>query len=374
VSADRQRVLITGGAGFIGSHTADRLLKAGYSVRVYDKLVDQVHDGLGPRHLSGDAEFINGDMQDRDRLAAALSDVDMILHLAAEVGVGQSMYEISRYVEANTAGTAGLLDILANRQHKVSRIVVASSMSVYGEGAYICPNHGDRFPRIRSIGRLESGIWELPCSDCGEALRPVPTSETKPMFPTSVYAISKMDQELLTLTVAEARHIGAVALRYFNVYGTRQALSNPYTGVAAIFCARLLNGQPPLVFEDGLQRRDLIHVSDVARANQLALESTVTNVALNIGTGESRTVSDLAQILGKALDLDLEPQPVGGFRLGDIRHCWANTAAARESLGFEWSMPFEDGVGELIDWVAQQQSTDNFDHAKSELVSRGLIR
>jgi dTDP-L-rhamnose 4-epimerase len=369
------RVLVTGGAGFIGSHVVELLLDKGHDVVVYDSLVDQVHRGAGPVYVPQEAEFIHADVRDRDALAAALTGVDSVVHLAAEVGVGQSMYEISRYVDANTSGTGVLLDLIANRQTNVGRIVVASSMSIYGEGSYTCATHGATHPPLRSQAQLAARDWELRCPDCGAALTPVGTIEDKPLRPTSVYAISKMDQELLCLSVGAAYDIGVVALRYFNTYGPRQALSNPYTGVAAIFSSRLLNGRAPLAFEDGQQLRDFIHVRDIARATVLALESPAADgQAINVGADAPMTVVEVATALGNALGVDIAPELTGTARAGDIRHCYADMTKAAELLGFTPKVSFESGVGELMEWVSDQQADDLVDRAQRELSSRGLAR
>jgi dTDP-L-rhamnose 4-epimerase len=368
-------VLVTGGAGFIGSHIVEMLLKRGYPVRVFDKLVEQVHAGAGPRYVPREAEFIRGDMRDRDAVKAALDGVRWVVHDAAEVGVGQSMYEVVRYVDANTGGTAVLLDLLANERHTVEKIVVASSMSIYGEGAYRCPEHGVVYPRLRTADQLADRDWELHCPRCRAAVAPVPTPEDKPLFPTSIYAISKMDQELMCLAMGAAYGFAAVALRYFNTYGPRQALSNPYTGVAAIFSSRLLNRHRPVIFEDGAQSRDFTHVSDIARANILALESDkAAGQALNVGTGRPITVRKVAEVLAEKLRLDIEPEIVGQFRAGDIRHCYADIGKARELLGFEPRVTFEDGMSELVDWVSQQRADDQVERACEELASRRLAR
>ena len=369
------RILVTGGAGFIGSHVVYALLDQGHDVRVYDKLVTQVHGDFGPRYVSDQAEFILGDVSDRDCLAKAIDGIDQIVHLAAEVGVGQSMYEISRYVDANTSGTAVMLDILANDKHDVSKIVVASSMSIYGEGSYLCVDHGLVAPRLRDEDQLRRREWEPTCPACGSALTPVATAEDKQLFPTSVYAISKLDQERLCLSVGAAYGIGVTALRYFNAYGPRQALSNPYTGVAAIFSGRLLNGQPPIVTEDGHQRRDFIHVSDVARATVLALTAPKADgQAINIGIGDPISILEVAQTLAHALGRDdIEPEVTGKYRTGDIRHCWADPTRAADLLGFVPEYRFrEKGVHELIQWVEQQTAEDKVVAATEELKRRGL--
>ncbi len=369
------KILVTGGAGFIGSHVTETLLEQGHDVRVYDKLVEQVHGSNGPQYVPAEAEFVRGDMTDRDKLGQALDGVEQIVHLAAEVGVGQSMYEISRYVDANTSGTGVLLDLLVNGKHQVNKIVVASSMSIYGEGSYTCPEHGQVAPRLRHEQQLREHRWEPGCPICGKELSPVATAETKPLFPTSVYAISKMDQELLCLSVGAAYGIGVTAVRYFNAYGPRQALSNPYTGVAAIFSGRLLNGQRPVVMEDGQQKRDFIHVRDVARATVAALSAPKADgQAVNIGIGDPISISEVATLLAKALDReDIEPEITGNYRAGDIRHCWADPTMARELLDFTPEYSFRDrGIQELVEWVGTQTSVDRVDSARAELARRGL--
>ncbi|MGH3774097.1 MAG: NAD-dependent epimerase/dehydratase family protein [Pseudonocardiaceae bacterium] len=368
------KVLVTGGAGFIGSHVVDILLEHGHDVKVLDKLVDQVHGDKGPRYLPDDVELIAGCMTDRDSVAKALAGAEQVVHLAAEVGVGQSMYEISRYVHANTLGTGVLLDVIANDQNNVSKIVVASSMSIYGEGSYWCEEHGCTAPRLRTEEQLRRRDWEVWCPACGRELSPMPTSERKPLYPSSVYAVSKLDQELLCLAVGAAYGIGVTALRYFNAYGARQALSNPYTGVAAIFSSRLLNGRPPLVNEDGKQMRDFIHVSDIARATVAALTAPrADGQAINIGVGDPISILEVATTLGEALGLDIKPELTGNYRSGDIRHCWANPTLAQQLLNFTPKYRFrEQGVKELIEWVRHQIAEDKSAEAARELKKRGL--
>jgi dTDP-L-rhamnose 4-epimerase len=369
------KVLVTGGAGFIGSHVVEMLLDEGHEVVVYDALVEQVHRGVGPAYVPEGAEFIHADMADRAALRAALTRADSVVHLAAEVGVGQSMYEISRYVEANTSGTASLLDVIVNDGLNIGRVVVASSMSGYGEGAYTCSEHGEVHPGLRSAEQLAAQRWDPVCPICRVPVDPIPTAETKPLRPTSVYAISKMDQELLCLSVAEAYDFDAVALRFFNTYGPRQALSNPYTGVAAIFSSRLLNGRAPLAFEDGAQLRDFIHVTDVARAVVASLHSPEAGGhAINVGVGDPLTVTDVAMSLARALGVEIEPEITSTARAGDIRHCYADMRLARQVLGFVPRVSFADGVEELIAWVSEQTADDMVDRARLELTSRGLAR
>jgi dTDP-L-rhamnose 4-epimerase len=370
-----ETVLVTGGAGFIGSHVVEMLLDEGSNVIVWDALVEQVHRGAPPIYVPDDAEFIRGEMSDRDDLASVLSRVDSVVHLAAEVGVGQSMYEIERYVAANTGGTATLLDIIVNDRLEIGHLVVASSMSVYGEGTYTCPEHGTVYPGLRKVEQLDQHLWDPLCPVCGLALSPLPTAEDKPLVPTSVYAISKMDQELLSLSIGAAYDINTVALRFFNTYGPRQALSNPYTGVAAIFSSRLLNGRPPLAFEDGAQLRDFIHVTDVARAVVAGLRSTKANGhAINVGVGSPVTVNEVAETLAKALGVDIAPELSNTARAGDIRHCFADMTKAKALLDFAPQVPFDKGVEELVAWVSQQTAHDEVDRAREELTSRGLAR
>jgi dTDP-L-rhamnose 4-epimerase len=374
-------VLVTGGAGFIGSHLVDALLRRGHQVRVLDAFIEQVHgNALSP--LPAEVEIISGDVRDRELVAAALEDVEAVFHQAAEVGVGQSMYEIQRYVAANTLGTAALLEALLARRGQVRKLIVASSMSIYGEGAYRCRACGPNAtgactvlaPARRCAAQLTARDWELRCRVCRSALEPVPTPETKPLDPASVYAITKQDQEQLCLTVGQAYDLPTVALRYFNVYGPGQALSNPYTGVAAIFSSRLLNGQPPLIFEDGGQSRDFTHVSDIVQANVCALEADAANFqAINVGTGVATTVKRVAELLAQGLGIAIEPEIEGRYREGDIRHCVADISRARALLGYEPSVSIEEGIPQLLAWVQAQQACDAVPQATQELQSRGLV-
>ncbi|HYH86651.1 MAG TPA: NAD-dependent epimerase/dehydratase family protein [Pyrinomonadaceae bacterium] len=373
---EKLNILVTGGAGFIGSHIVDALVERGHRVRVLDALVPQVHAGQArPAHLNPEAEFLQGDICDERLLARALEGVDAIFHKAAEVGVGQSMYEMQRYVRANTFGTSVLLEQLVNRRDRVRKLIVASSMSIYGEGAYRCPEHGMVYPQLRRGAQLADRRWEVECPACGAELRHEPTGEDKPLFPTSIYAITKQDQEQLCLVAGRAYGVPTVALRYFNVYGTRQALSNPYTGVCAIFSSRLLNEEQPVVFEDGLQARDFVHVSDIVRANMLALETDRADFeAVNIGTGRATTVQDVARLLAEGLGREVEPEVTGRYREGDIRHCIADITRARRLLGYEPRVTLEDGIPELLEWVREQEATDLVARATSELESRQLVR
>jgi len=361
-------VLITGGAGFIGSHLADELLAHGYRVRVLDNLTPQVHGGdERPEHLAADLELIVGDVRDPDAVARALDGVDAVVHLAARVGVGQSMYELAEYTSVNSLGTSVLLEALLHRP--VERLLLASSMSVYGEGLYRAADGGlvDGVERPRE--QLERGEWELP------GLEPAPTPETKQPALASVYAVTKFGQERLCLMFGSAYGIPTTALRLFNTYGPRQALSNPYTGVLAIFASRLLNGRSPVVFEDGRQRRDFVSVFDVARAFRLALESEhAAGEVLNVGSGESVTVLEIAERLARILGADIAPEALGRWRAGDIRHCFADITLARELLGFEAETDRGEALADLAQWLETQPATDRFDRAAAELAERGLTR
>lgn len=354
----------------------DALLARGDRVRVLDNLDPQAHEGGRPRFVCRDAELVVGDLRDRDAVARALDGVDLVSHQGGMVGNGQSMYELHRYVDVNAAGTAILVEeVLARRDH-VRRLVAASSMVVYGEGSYRCDEHGSVSPGPRREDDMRRRRWDPRCPRCGREVAPVPTAEDAPLHPVSPYAISKRDCEELVLVSGRAHRLETVALRYLNVYGPRQALGNPYTGVAAIFCARLLSGRRPLVFEDGEQRRDLTHVSDVVEANLLALDAPpAAGEAINVGTGRSISVRDLAGSLMRHLGRDeLVPDVTGEYRAGDIRHCWADVRKARELLAFEARADREARLRELAEWVARETPIDRTEDATAELRARGLVR
>lgn len=369
----RKRVLVTGGAGFVGSHVVDALLKQGHAIRIYDNLTPQVHPDGMPEYLSRDVEFIRGDMRNRDFLRSAISGIDVIFHLAAAVGVGQSMYEISHYMGANTQGTANLLQVILDAKCKIEKLIVASSMSIYGEGKYLCADCGEQAPAPRPNGQLRNKQWEVLCPKCGNALVPIPTDESKPLQCTSIYALSKKDQEQMCLLFGRTYGIPVVALRYFNIYGPRQALSNPYTGVAAIFAARLLNGNQPLVFEDGTQMRDFVSVHDVVQANLLAMKCEQANgMALNIGSGRPVSILEIASVLAGALGCDISAQITGKYRAGDIRHCFADISAAGRVLGYKPKVEFADGIRELVAWLRSQTAHDRAAEAAQQLDVYGL--
>lgn len=369
-------MLVTGGAGFVGSHLVDALVAQGHRVRVLDALVPQVHGANAvPQHVNPSAEFICADVCTRDAVDRALQGIDAVFHQAAEVGVAQSMYEIERYVRANDLGTAVLLEAILARQPQIQKLIVASSMSIYGEGAYTCENCGIVYPQLRPSDQLLDRRWEMECEICGKVLTPIGTSEEKPLFPTSVYAVTKQDQEQFCLAVGRSYKIPTVALRYFNVYGTRQALSNPYTGICAIFSARLLNGNAPMIFEDGEQTRDFVHVSDIVQANLLALETDRADYqAVNVGTGVATSVGTVCTLLADGLGVDLKPEILGRYREGDIRHCVSDISKARKLLGYEPKVSLEQGILELLSWVRAQGAEDQVESATAELESRQLVR
>ena len=370
-----KQILITGGAGFVGSHLADGLLAAGHRVRILDDLNPQVHQTSPPDYLSSDVELILGDVRDPNRLREVLTGVDVIYHFAAAVGVGQSMYEISRYMSVNSQGTAELLQAMLDNKVSPEKLIVASSMSIYGEGQYVCSScNRAMFPSVRSVSQLREGKWELHCSGCGGLLVPRPTSENKPSDLNSIYALSKRDQEELCLIYGRNYDVPVTALRFFNIYGTRQALSNPYTGVAAIFAARLINNQPPLVFEDGEQMRDFVSVHDIVRANMLAMVSPASNgQIINVGSGTPIAIRCIAEMLAKALGKpELAPVITNKYRAGDIRHCYADITRARTLLGYEPQVTHEEGFGELALWLADQEAEDKAETMLQELSTYGL--
>jgi dTDP-L-rhamnose 4-epimerase len=368
-----KKVLITGGAGFVGSHVADELLNAGYAVRVLDNLAPQVHGTRAgrPEYLSREVEFIRGDVRDAEAISHAVENVDGIFHFAAAVGVGQSMYEIANYTSINSQGTAVLLEALAQRP--VERLVVASSMSIYGEGLYRTRDGSLVEGRERTLEQLRAHDWEVRDRN-GEPLIPIPTPESKCAALPSVYAICKFHQERLCMTVGRAYGISTTALRFFNIFGTRQALSNPYTGVLAIFASRFLNNNSPLVNEDGKQRRDFVHVRDVAQACRLALQvPEATDEVFNIGSGRNYSILEIAEQMARVLGKEeIEPEIVAKCRVGDIRNCFADISHAQKILGYKPRVTLEEGLAELADWLEGQIAVDRVDDAIHELSLRGL--
>jgi len=368
-----KNILITGGAGFVGSHLADALLAAGHNVRIFDNLTEQVHhDGI-PDYLPAEAEFVYGDVQDSSAVARAMNGIQVVFHMAAAVGVGQSMYEIERYMGSNTQGTAVLLQELLHRLDRVEKLVLASSMSIYGEGKYSCVQCGDATPSLRSALQLRARQWEVLCPVCGSELKPVPTDESKPLQCSSIYSLSKKDQEEMCLLFGRTYGLPIVALRYFNIYGTRQALSNPYTGVAAIFASRLMNRKAPMIFEDGEQLRDFVSVQDVVRANLLAMErSAADGMALNIGSGEPISIRQVAAELARAMNTHIPAELTQKYRAGDVRHCFSDISAAERFLGYAPRERFAHGLQNLVKWLCSQQPQDRAAEAVAQLSEFGL--
>jgi dTDP-L-rhamnose 4-epimerase len=368
-----EKILITGGAGFIGSHVADELLAHGYDVRVLDNLSPQVHDTRykRPPYLHPEVELMYGDICHADVVRRALRGVSAVFHLAAAVGVGQSMYQISKYTSTNALGTAVLLEAVVERP--VQRLVVASSMSIYGEGLYRASDDSLQTPAERTLEQLKAGVWEFHDTE-GNTLKPVATPESKTPSLVSIYALSKYDQERMCMLIGRAYNIPTVVLRFFNVFGIRQALSNPYTGVLAIFASRYLNDKPPLIFEDGYQKRDFVSVHDVAQACRLALEvPDAAGRVFNVGSGCAYTISQVAKRMARVLSkTHIKPQITGKYRVGDIRHCFADITLARSVLGYTPRITLEEGFVELAEWLQGQVAHDYVETASGELIKRGL--
>lgn len=371
-----QQILITGGAGFIGSHTADTLLKRGHRVRVLDILDPQVHGEARqrPAYLDPRVELMAGDVRERADVARALKGVDAVYHFAAQTGVGQSMYDMHSYCDVNISGTALLLEVLAADPGRVQKVILSSSRAVYGEGACLCQSCGLVHPAARRRAQLELKRWILACPCCGEPVEPVPTAEDTPRTPLSVYALTKQVQEDLLKSFSSSYGIPSVILRYFNVYGVRQALNNPYTGIGAIFTNRALSGRDIVVYEDGLPGRDFVNVRDVVQANLLALENPAAeNGVFNVGSGERLTVLDLAELIRERTGSGVGLEFSGRFRVGDIRDCYADLTKSRRVLGFEPQVSFGEGVDELISWARGERLEDRFEEAERALRERKLL-
>lgn len=375
-------VLITGGAGFIGSALAERLVAGRHTVRVLDSLEAQIH-GPDPRaasplyrRIAGLVDFHHGSVTDRDTVARALAGIDCVVHLAAETGTGQSMYAIQHYADVNVGGTALLLDVIANDAFPVKTIVTASSRAVYGEGAYHCEVHAMVFPAARNAQDMERGDFELRCPTCGHNTTPLPTREDAPLAPHSVYGVTKLTQEQLTLTVGRALGITAIALRYQNVYGPGQSLSNPYTGILSIFSTRIRNGNAINVFEDGTESRDFVYIDDVVDATVRGVEHRERLVdVFNVGSGIATPVSDIVSMLQRHLGTQVPVTVSGQFRVGDIRHNIADLAKARAVLGYEPSVNFAAGIERFVQWAAGEQvQVDGYERSLAELRAKGLFK
>lgn len=363
------KVLVTGGAGFIGSHTVDLLVEKGFDVIILDNLEPQVHGNKKPDYLNPKAKFILGDVTKLDTWKNVLKDVNAVIHLAAMVGVAQSMYQPTRYLNVNTLGTAKFYETLVTREDlrkRIQKIIIAGSQSIYGEGAYECKNCGITYPILRSREQLEKKDWEIHCPKCDKYVKPVPTNEEKPPLNLSTYALTKYDQEKMSLNYGFALNIPTAALRYFNVFGPRQSLNNPYTGVCAIFSSRIKNNNSPIIYEDGLQTRDFIYVEDVARSNLLCLEKFTGVDSFNVGTGAPTNILKIAEILIKLHGSNVEPKITGEFRTGDIRHAFGDVSKIKKELGFIAKVPLEEGFKKLIEWGQTQEAVDRFEEAEKE--------
>lgn len=376
-----ERILITGGAGFIGSRLSLRLIDLGYKVTVLDILSEQIH-GQNTEHsflynsIKDSVKFIRGDVRITSDWQKAIEDIDTIVHLAAETGTGQSMYLIDKYVDVNCGGTAKMLDVLTNSEHKVKKVIVASSRAIYGEGKYHCEKDGVVFPGKRRKRDLDNGLFDIKCDICGSPLALLPTDEDAKIQPESIYAITKSNQEQMVLISCDSLNIPAVALRYQNVYGPGQSLTNPYTGILSIFSTRILNNNNINVFEDGQESRDFVYIDDVIEATVLAIQKKINkSIALNVGSGISTTVEYLANSLKKLYNSEVEVNVSGDYRIGDIRHNKADIEKVKNVLGFTPKTPFDTGLRNFVDWVKQQEvKSDNYDKSIIEMKKKGLMK
>jgi dTDP-L-rhamnose 4-epimerase len=366
-----KRALVTGGAGLIGSHLADLLVREGWTVRVLDNLEPQTHRRGKPAWISDKVEFVEGDLRDRETISAALANIDVVFHQAA---YGGYMPEIAKYVHVNSFGTAQLLEVIREKNLPIQKIIVASSQAVYSEGAGICPNHGLVFPRVRPVEQLRKGDWHVHCPICGAITKSAPTPENAPVGGETVYGLTKVDQEKLVLLWGKQTGIPAVALRYSCTYGPRQSIFNPYTGVIAIFCTRLLNDLPPVLYEDGEQTRDFSFVEDIARANLLAAETDkLDGLAVNVGCGKGTTIREIAERVSDALKIDIEPKARGEFRPGEMRHLTSDTKFIR-AAGYRPEVDLATGIQRYIDWIhSQSDIRDYFSEAADILRSKGIV-
>ena len=370
-----RKILITGGAGFIGSHTTDLLLENGYHVRILDNLDQQIHGEKRtlPSYIDSRTEIFLGDVRNRQNLIDSLDDIDGVFHFAAQTGVGQSMYDIHNYCDVNINGTAMLIDVLANTKNKVKKLILSSSRAVYGEGSYVCKNCGILFPEMRCRNQFENKLWTIICQNCFQDLIPTATKENRPLKPISIYAITKKVQEELVQNFSSIYFIPSVILRYFNVYGSRQAINNPYTGIGAIFSNRAMSNNDIHIYEDGNPGRDFVNVKDVVRANLLALENPAAeNGIFNIGSGVRLTILDLAKKIIEKTGSSSQLKLTGQYRIGDIRDCYADLTKSREILGYEPQISFEEGVADLISWARKEEVKDTYHQAVEALREKKL--
>ena len=371
MATNQKRALVTGGAGLIGSHVTDLLIREGWKVRVLDNLEPNTHKRGKPDWINPDAEFVEGDLRDRETIIAALDNSDIIFHQAA---YGGYMPEISKYVHVNSLGTAQMLEVIREKNLPVKKIIVASSQAVYSEGAGDCPKHGLVFPSVRPVEQLQKGNWEVLCPICGQVTKSAPTPENAPVGGETVYGLTKVDQEKLVLLWGKQVGIPTVALRYSCTYGPRQSIFNPYTGVIAIFCTRLLNNLAPVLYEDGEQTRDFSFVEDIARANLLAAETNkLDGLAVNVGSGEGTPIRKIAQILSQLLEIGIQPEARGEFRPGEMRHLTSDTTKAR-AAGYKPQVELEEGIRRYIDWIRSQADIrDYFSEAEQILKRKGIV-
>jgi len=373
-------ILITGGAGFIGSNLTRKLVKKGFKVTVLDNLSKQIHGENENSTLYSSikdiATFIQGDVCNKSDWQKALRNQDAVIHLAAETGTGQSMYEISRYNEVNILGTTHLLDILANENHSIKKMIIASSRSIYGEGKYLCKNDGVVYPNQRQDIDMAKGEFNLICNKCSEPLDLLATDEDSKVHPSSIYGITKQQQEQMILLMGKTLNIPAVALRYQNVYGPGQSLSNPYTGILSIFSTRLLNGNDIDIYEDGQESRDFIFIDDVVNATILALEKKeANNQIFNVGSGVATSVTEVANLLKSLYNSDVKISVTGKYRLGDIRHNYADLSKIKNALGFSPKFDFLTGITSFVNWVKTQEvMEDKYEISIQELENKGLIK
>ncbi len=369
-----KRILVTGGAGFIGSFLVDKLIDEGHHVFIYDNLEEQVHKGKKPSYINSKATFIQGNVFDYQAFAKALENIDVVFHLAARVGVGQSNYQIKDYSDANIGGMANLLDIIVNRKLPIEKILMTASMTSYGEGDCTCSTCGIIQPELRSEEQMKKGDWNLYCPRCHNLVLPIQTKERQQFNNNGIYSLTKNVQEEMLMLVGKMYNIPAVSLRCFNVYGPRQSLSNPYTGVSAIFISRLKNNNIPVIYEDGMQSRDFISVHDVVDALVLAMKNEKANYeVMNMGSGIATPIKDVALLLAKLLNKQIEPKITGEFRKNDIKICTADITKIQEILDWSPKISLEEGFKELIEWSEHEESVDLFEIAEEELRQKKLL-